>query len=404
MAESGKSTFLTLPPEIREQIYTEILHPNNNRLVRRDEYADYDYRDALVLYHLNQQIYYESRKIFRDLNVFVRIETPWSEAEYHVAIEGHVPILMKSQQAARFTGHSLQVKIEAPSVALPEGERPNYFVILLDDLPAFTKTWFYSNLSNPGLNQFLALSLQLRDPYAPDWEEKHVPRQVQRRLLLPFGEVKSLRQFNVNGDPKPQPSILNELNAEQAIPPATAEQALSESIKFKSEGNEALTAGNYGLALARYNKAWEAMHIIVKGRQRHVHAEAFFARELDEPFKGKNGQVERLKIRVQLVANTCLAYLKLKNWDELLYWGMRTINLMRQATGANDREIPPEDEALQTFPSATQVGKIYYRTAVAFKEMGDKAEARRLLRVAQIYLPHDETVKKELAGCALRLG
>ena len=50
------------------------------------------------------------------------------------------------------------------------------------------------------------------------------------------------------------------------------------------------------------------------------------------------------------------------------------------------------------------MGKIYYRTAVAYKELGDKDKARKLLRVATIYLPHDNSVKKELAACALRLG
>lgn len=72
--------------------------------------------------------------------------------------------------------------------------------------------------------------------------------------------------------------------------------------------------------------------------------------------------------------------------------------------GANDTPIPPEDEALLGFPSAPQVGKIYYRTALAFDALGDRSEARRLLRVAQVYLPHDQTVKKSLASLALKLG
>ncbi len=50
------------------------------------------------------------------------------------------------------------------------------------------------------------------------------------------------------------------------------------------------------------------------------------------------------------------------------------------------------------------VGKIYYRTGVAFRELGDRTQARRLLRVANVYLPRDENVKRELAQCALRLG
>jgi len=50
------------------------------------------------------------------------------------------------------------------------------------------------------------------------------------------------------------------------------------------------------------------------------------------------------------------------------------------------------------------MGKIYYRTAVAMKALGEKDEARKLLRVAVVYLPGEETVAAELASVALRLG
>ena len=78
------TTLLTLPPEIRESIYRLILTPDANRLSDPDEYINYDYSAAFVLFKLNHQIYLEARKVFRDLNVFVRIETPWPEAQAHV--------------------------------------------------------------------------------------------------------------------------------------------------------------------------------------------------------------------------------------------------------------------------------------------------------------------------------
>ncbi|KAI0024067.1 hypothetical protein F4780DRAFT_690015 [Xylariomycetidae sp. FL0641] len=406
MATPEKPHFLTLPGEIREQIYSILFHPNNNRLHREDEYTSYDYRAALALFHVNHQIYYEARKVFRHLNVFVLIETPWSEAEEHVKILGHVPIVMKSKRAARFESWSLRAQVEAPAVGILGDGTPEQFVILADDLPTFTRTWFYSNLTNPGLNSFLRVTLHLKDPFSPEWEEKRIPRQVQQRLLRPWGEVKDLRHFDVVGDVKPQPSILAEVEAEQKVPSASPEKCLSEATRLKNEGNAALSEGRYKDALMRYNEAWEAMHIVIKGHQRHVHAEAFFAKDLTEaPYAGQNGQVERLKLRVALVANTCLVYLKLGEWEEAQHWGLRSITLMRQASDANDRDdVPPEEEAMLRFPAAAQVGKIYYRTALACKELDDKSQARRLLRVAAVYLPHDETIRKEIAACALRLG
>ena len=53
---------------------------------------------------------------------------------------------------------------------------------------------------------------------------------------------------------------------------------------------------------------------------------------------------------------------------------------------------------------ANEMGKIYYRTALAHKAKDDKSEARRLLKVAQVYLPRDQNVAREVAACALRLG
>ncbi|KAI0905281.1 hypothetical protein F4824DRAFT_474847 [Ustulina deusta] len=395
---------LSLPPEIRDQIYTVVLHPSNNRTFQPDGYTDYDYRDALVLLRLSREIGHEAREVFRALNVFVRIETPWSEAEQHVNLVGHVPILMRGTRASRFRGHSLQVTIETPAAGEPE-HGTHHFVLLADDLAAFTRAWFYWNLSHPGLNQWLSLKLGLRDPHAADWDERHVRRETQRRLFLPFGDIKGLHGFSVTGDPKPHPKVVAEMRALQALEPQSPEQCLAEGIRLKNEGNALLQKGEFAAALEVYNRAWEAIHIVVRGQQRHVHAEAFFARDLvDEPFAGKNGQLERMALRLQLVANTCLAYMKLGDWHELKFWGMRTIHLMRQATGANERHIPPEDEALLSFPSATQVGKIYYRTARAFEELGDRDEARRLVRVAQVYLPRDKTVRETLASLAIRIG
>ncbi|RYP05789.1 hypothetical protein DL764_003558 [Monosporascus ibericus] len=442
------SHLLALPAELREQIYRVILSPAANRVSGPDDYDTYSYGAALALFFVSRQVYYEARATFRALNVFVRVMTPWPEAQDHVELEGHVPILLKGRRAARFVACSLHVAIEAPlmggiihhdddgdddggngnDAAAGGGER--HFVILLDDLPKFTRTWFYSELSSPGLNRYLSLRLHLRDPYAPSQEETHVPQALQRQLLLPFGEVKNLSGLLVTGDPAPLPSVEAELRAQQAVAPPGPERCLDEAARLKGEGNARLQADDYAGALDSYGRAWEAMHIVVRGRRRHIHGEAFFARQLSGDgsgaWTGRNGAMERLMLRVQLVANTCLAYLRLGRWDDVCFWGMRSIAMLRQArltpplhqqqnngfardfdfydNDDDELDVPPENEAVLGFPGAVQMGKIYYRTAVAYRELGDKARARRLLRVAAVYLPHDANVKRELAACAPRLG
>lgn len=80
--------------------------------------------------------------------------------------------------------------------------------------------------------------------------------------------------------------------------------------------------------------------------------------------------------------------------------------MLRAAIGLSENEFAsnPADEAILDFVAANEMGKIYYRTAVGYKEIDDKGEARRLLKVAAVYLPQDETVKREIASVALRLG
>lgn len=401
-----RAHLLGIPPEIRCQIYKLILSPDANRFHHWDEYTTYDYSPSLVLFRINRQIYLESIKIFRELNTFVRIETPWPEAMQHVALEGHVPIILSHEgKTATFNDHSLNVVIDAPDHSSFDWNMQR-FVILVDDLESFTKMWFYADLTHPVLNQHLRLKLQLRAPFAKSEEEQTLTKPLQRRLLLPFGQVKHLRNTVIEGEVQPDDAVEKELHALQAEPHKSPEHCLREATRLKFEGNAELNKENYHAALALYNQAWEAMHVVIKGRKRHIHGDAFFGRELrEDPFKGMNGQSERLLLRVHLVANTCQAYLKLGEYENCRYWGMRSINMLREAMGVDERRsIPAEDEAVLGFPAADQMGKVYYRTAVAYKMLDDESEARKLLRVARVYLPRDESIRKEIAATALRLG
>ncbi|GAB7360213.1 hypothetical protein MBLNU230_g7974t1 [Neophaeotheca triangularis] len=407
MAEDSErpSLLLSLPPEIREHIYRLILHPAANQRQLKNDYYSYNYKDALVLFRINRQIYYESRKVFRHLNRFVKVETPWPQAADHVAVEGHVPMIMRGSKADEFGGHIMSVQVVAPEYA-EVGDYMERFVILAEDVENFAKIWMYSALSHPLLNEHLRLVVRLCDPFTPEYEEKKMPKSLQTQLLLPFGMVKNLQDVSITGDPKPLPSIVAEMRSLQAQPYESPEHCLRECRRFKDEGNDALKAGNYYEALSLYSQAWEAMHVVVRGHERHVHAEAFFEHTLsEEPFVGKNAQVERLLLRVALVANTCQVLLKLEDYDECMFWGLRTIKTIRQAIGfTEDAHLSADDEYVHGFVAGTSMGKIYYRTALAYKAVDDKSEARRLLRVAEKYLPNDKFVKEEIAACALRIG
>ncbi|KAK8202004.1 hypothetical protein M8818_005529 [Zalaria obscura] len=350
-------------------------------------------------------IYNEARRVFRDLNAFVRIQTPWPDAPDHVFREGYVPIIVKGPKAGSFKNHVLNISIDAPGHYELDGSEEK-FVIHVDDMGKFCRSWMYSDLSHPPLNPHLRLTLTFRDPYTPEYEEKRIPRALQQKLLSSFWQVKNLRDVVVEGDPKPYPTLVKEMREAMDVPHRSPEKCLLEATELKDKGNKLLTSGNYAGALELYRQAWLAMHVVIVGHERHIHGEAFFNRQLTEPpWKDQHGGNVRLTLRIILVANTVLAYLNMENWAEAKFWGMRTIKIMRTSLGLSEEDGGnPEEEAMTSFPAAATLGKIYYRTALAWKGLDDKSEARRLLRVAAIYLPNDEKVQQEIAACALRLG
>jgi hypothetical protein len=418
MAETTtRPTLLTLPAEIREEIYKFIFDPASNRTQLENEYWQYHFASALPILLANRQIYLEARKVFRDLNVFVRIDTPGEMARQHVAEEGHVPIILAGPRATTFSLHSLRVLISSPSI---ESLSSNHqvFIIHLDDLDKFALIWKYADLSYEGLNQHLQIALTLRQPttnlnsdfqdiYGPG-PSKQLSVSLQKRLIMPFGQVKHLYKTEFTGSHEPAHGLEDALKAAQARPHASPESCLAEATKYKDAGNALLKAGNPRAALQQYDLAWRALHIVIHGRLRHVHADRYFIGTLTEaPYAGLDGQVERLRLRVQLVANTCLAFSQLQDHKQCVFWGMRTIVTLRNARdGAlSDAQawlrVDPRDEAMLGFPAADQMGKIYYRTGVSMEALGeDPAIVRRFFLVAQVYLPHDKTIQKVLEELA----
>ena len=136
--------------------------------------------------------------------------------------------------------------------------------------------------------------------------------------------------------------------------------------------------------------------IICDGRRRSIWGDAYFQVQCKGgAFDGQEAQIVRLVLRVRLVSNSVMAYLKLEDYEEARFWGMRSINMMR---GSLDG-----DEIMMGFEGAPEVGKIYYRTGIACREMGDKSEAHDLLKIAVKYLPNDRIVQKDLAALSPRI-
>ena len=387
--------FLDLPPEIRDQIYHEALSSINARCPPPSDDAPASYKFDLAILLTNKQIYHEAKKVFQD-NVFIKIVTPWSESIDHITSEGRVPIITTGSKAENFQSVHLCISIDTPGLP-PWG--PSYsMLICLEDLPAFTRMWHFSNLNHQGLNSHLRLKLTLKDPHVPD---RKLPKDLQNRLLRPFGQIKNLYSFSVHGE-KVLPSVKEALKQEQAIPDPSAEECLESATALKDAGDQSLEAGDYATALEKYTSAFAAIHITVSGRKRYVHADGYYMREVTSgPYKGQRCDYVRLIIRIKIVANVMQTYLKQKEWDEARFWGKRSIILFRASmTGDDDDDLADEtkwrwvqESAMMDLPAKTEMGKIIFMTAVASWEMGSHRDVENLVRAAAVYLPNDEVVQ-----------
>ena len=393
------SRFLEYPPEIRIQIYSEILSTTNSRVESNDpeEPARYEYQLAIL--STCRQIYREAKKVFQD-NVFVKITTPWPEAIDHIRSEGKVPSVATGDKAQSFQDFHLWVFIDTPAGPHATNRGESSMLISLEDLESFNKFWHYSNLNFYGLNRHLRLKLTVRDPHVPD---RKIPKALQTRLLMPFGMIKGLDSFTVEGS-KLLPSVDEALKKERAIPDTTPEECLEKGFALKEAGNALLKLGIYSQALQKYFDSFEAIHINVSGRVRTVHCDGFYIRDLSSgTYKGQRGDFARGVLRVQLVANIVLAFLKLEDFVEAHFWGKRSILLFRHSvTGEHNDDISDGDQDWLTqilavrFPAQDAMGKIFFRTALACKALGESTDVKTLMRAAAVCLPHDEIVQTEL--------
>ena len=360
-------SFLSLPAEIREHIYSEVLSNKNSRCKAESPYEAATYKFHLEVLLVNHQIHHEAKKIFQD-NIFVKVTTPWPEAISHIRSEGKVPSVTTGDKAGNFRGFHLWVFIDTPAIPYERHQAGFSMLICFEDLPLFTRMWRFANLNHIGLNQHLRLKLTVQDPHVPD---RKIPKALQSQLLLPFGVVKDLYEFSIEG-PKLLDSVKESLKTQQDIPDLSPEECLDKGFTLKDAGNQLLKAGSCNAALEKYVESFEAIHITVRGRVRHIHAEGYYVRELTSGvYKGARGDYVRMILRVQLVANVVYAYLKLNEWAEAHFWGKRTIILFRQSVTGDDSDDIGDDDPQSwlnqtwaaTFPAHDAMGKIFYRVS-----------------------------------------
>jgi hypothetical protein len=237
------------------------------------------------------------------------------------------------------------VSITAPfHQAVPE----HTVVVLLDDLHLFTQTWYYSALSYPMLNDRLSTTFALQIPEST--------LALQRRLLLPFTQIKGLYNKEVTGYSR---EVRLELEKGMSTPIPTLSQCCESSADIMAQGDAQISTDPQA-ALDSYIVAFKAIHILIHARTRRVLADAFFHHPITSGrFIHQTGLSVRVILRLKLVSRCVLAYLKLNQPDEASFWGMRSIRIMRESMDIEFEDFVSE------FVGGEDVGWIYVRTGVA---------------------------------------
>lgn len=388
--------FLSLPTEVRTQIYAELVGARQNKRDLTDGYAEYKFH--LNILAVCRQTRSEAQETFRLENVFCRIVTPWREAEELAVVEGRVPIVLVGERAMAFKAVHLAADVYLPDVNyMPQSNCS--LLLCLEDLPGFCKTLFYSALTYPDLNSHLRLKLRLQNPDPSSCNggcEPPLTRSLQRSLLEPFTMIKGLQAARVEG--KVDDVLVKDFYRRIAEPYESPEQCLQKCDALREAGLQALKAENYEQAIKLFEQSFGAMHIVVVGRRRHLWGDHHFDKVLiGGPYDKQEGNYVRVVLRIKLVESMVLAHYKLGKYDDARFWGMRSIAMMRDTLG-DSADVPrPEYSASGSW------GMIYFHTGMACKAMGDRDTAREMFRIAADWLPLDTHVRTERDASMLLL-
>lgn len=310
-----------------------------------------------------------------------------------------MPLVATGERAAKFKHATSIVQISAP---LHNFEPAHKVIVLLDDLHLFCQVWHYSALNYRTLNEHLRVDFILQDPYYPA-DPKPIPLALQRRMLLPFGVVKGLYEVDAQGY---DDSLTAELGRRMAVPYDSVQQCLEKCAALMEEGDRESSAGHAESALELYVKAFAAIHIMIDGRGRRVLADHFFHTGVESGrYAGHSGTTCRIILRVNLVSRCVGVHLKLRQWEEAAFWGMRSIKIIQDGMGTEMEEF------LLQFVARADVGLLFIRTYIAMKKMeehnseelalyqGDEtANTANLYNIANRYMRElQELMKKELA-------
>jgi hypothetical protein len=183
------------------------------------------------------------------------------------------------------------------------------------------------------------------------------PLSLQRRLLLPFTQIKGLYNMDTTNY---SPTVASELRKGMATPIPTLQESVESAADLLDQGDLALAAHNPKEALDLYTQSFRAIHILIAPRSRRILADIFFHATIPSGrFAYQTGSTVRVVLRLKLVSRFILTHLHLQQPRDAAFWGLRSIRIMRESM-----DVEYED-FLSEFVGGEDVRMIYVRSGIA---------------------------------------
>lgn len=384
--------FLSLSPEIRNQIYGYLLSTKYTKrvLILGPECASpiplvklcpsHYYEFHTTILELNRQVYQEGTSILYCENLFIRLVTNVKQIQrlcYNVGLQP----LLYGKRAKDFKESAMSITISQDG----NNRKGNFFQIYAcEDLHLLCRGLLACVLAS-GISAGNDLAFLRRSIFAVSIHGSSERRihelsdstpsvsSKEHRLLEPFTKLHSIDRFNITGPVYGQYKAY--ITKQVARPAPSLESAIIEIMALKNEGKNAFNSNQHALAIAKYEAA--LLHLFTN----------FW--DLDTIIQ--TGDLAKLKaydaccsMRFQIQTMLAAALLGMKRFADCHYWASHAKSIR-------------EDRRTRARPELESYTKVAFIQVLASKGMGEIERAVWELREVVMLDQSHVLMKEQLA-------
>ena len=342
----------------------------------------YDFQPAIL--RTNKKINNEARRFLYYDNLFVLVG--YSHRDHLETLRtGGLTLLAARKDELRCSWSSQRISLHV-NLWSPRSEDlliESKFVFAADELWLFCKTLERFDNDFPTFFSRLRLILGIFPSYHLGIDDSVTtlarPLPQQRMLLEPFSKLqstKNLKIINVDGMTEGiDAQLMEDVKNKAGRLPQSMKEILLTTNRITDQGNEAFHAGDFRRAFSLYESAWKNLD----AGKRYLE-EASKAGELTKYF------CEHFQLGLRIWSNSVAALLRLQQWK----------NAHKMATEVIEDIALTKDNEGETLYPPCELGKLYYRRALASEGMGKMAQAVEEIHEALRFDPASREMNAKL--------